>query len=355
MTLDTLDTLDTPTVVIDLERAERNIAKAQAYCDQHGLALRPHIKTHKLPYFAHKQVAAGAVGITAQKVSEAEVMAAAGIEDILITYNLMGGTKIERLARLARLTKVSVGLDNEVALEAVAAAAKRAGEQLGVLVEFESGKRRTGVLEPTRALALAEQVDKLPQLEFMGLMTYPSNAASGEWLALAKPLFERAGIEIPVVSGGGTPGMWRAHEVPGVSELRVGTYIYHDRATVGAGAASLDECAMHIYATVVSRPAADRGVIDAGSKTLSSDRIAPEFGEGYGLLVDYPEAVITQLSEEHGVLDLTRCDDKPKIGEQVRIVPNHTCVVTNLHDQLVMQRGGQMEAVWPVWARGKSR
>ena len=142
--------------------------------------------------------------------------------------------------------------------------------------------------------------------------------------------------------------------MPGVTELRVGTYAYHDRATVAAGAATLDDCALHVVATVVSRPTPDRAVIDAGSKTLSSDLVAPEAGRGYGLLLDYPEAVITRLNEEHGTIDLSACATKPALGERLRVLPNHVCVVSNLHDAVVMVRDGRVEGTVPVAARGRT-
>jgi D-serine deaminase-like pyridoxal phosphate-dependent protein len=149
--------------------------------------------------------------------------------------------------------------------------------------------------------------------------------------------------------------MWQSHEIAHLSELRVGTYVYHDRATVGAGAATLDDCALHVHATVVSVPETGRAVIDAGSKTLSSDLVAAEVGPGYGLVLEYPAAIVAALSEEHGVLDTSRCKRPLRVGERVRVVPNHVCVVTNLHDEVVAHRSGTVHAIWPVWARGKTR
>ncbi len=348
--------LDTPVPVIDLTRVERNIAKAQAYCDQHGLLLRPHIKTHKLPVLAHKQMAAGAVGITCQKISEAAVMAAAGMADILLTYNIVSESKLTALTQLVWATeRLRVALDNSVAVDLASRAAQQAGRDIDILIEFESGKLRTGVLNPEQALALAKEILAAKRLNFSGFMTYPVSRVSGDWVGRAKDLFGRHDIPISAFSGGTTPLMWQAHEVAGLTELRPGTYIYHDRATVAAGAATLDECALHVHATVISSPEKGRAVIDAGSKTLSSDRISPEYGEGYGLVLEYPEATITNLSEEHGVLDVSACPTQPEIGERVRIVPNHVCVVTNLHDEVVFQRNDVIQGVYPVWARGKTR
>lgn len=348
-----LDTLDTPCVVIDLDRVDANLAAAQRYADDHGLTLRPHVKTHKLPRLAQQQLALGAVGITAQKVSEAAVMVAAGIDDVLLSYPLVGTAKLTPLTRLTRATpRLAVALDNAVSLDLVGRAADAAERTVDVLIEFESGRRRTGVVEPDEAVPLARAIEAHPRLRLRGFMTYPLGKGAGDWVREARALLARDGLEAPVFSGGGTPGMWRAHETVGLSELRPGTYVYHDRATVAAGAARLEDCALHVHVTVVSTPERGRAVIDAGSKTLTSDLVAPEAGAGYGLVLEHPEAVITALSEEHGVLDVPRCEHAPRIGDRLRIVPNHVCPVSNLHDHVHVHRGGALYGAWPVVARG---
>jgi D-serine deaminase-like pyridoxal phosphate-dependent protein len=347
--------LETPVPVIDLDRVEHNLAKMQAYCDAHGLRLRPHIKTHKMPAFARRQVELGACGITCQKLGEAEVMVDAGLDDILVSYPLIGPAKALRLAALARRATMRVAVDNSLALETAGQAARAAGSEIGVVVEFDSGSRRTGVVSVDQALDLARGVRGTDGLRFDGLMTYPSGAETAGFVADAKRRFADAGLGIPIVSGGGTPNAWEAHEVAGLTEVRVGTYIYHDRATVAAGAASLDECALLLHATVVSRPTEDRAVIDAGSKSLSSDLVATSVGAGYGTILEYPDAVIERLYEEHGVVDLSQCRTKPVVGERVRVLPNHVCVVSNLHDDVVVTRDGRVIDTWQVAARGKTR
>ena len=343
--------LETPVPVIDLDVVERNLSRMQAYAYSHGLALRPHIKTHKLPRFAQRQVALGAVGITCQKLGEAEVMADAGLDDILISYPLIGADKARRLAALARRVKMRVAIDNPLALETVARAAQEAGRTIAVLVEFDSGMNRTGVTSVADALALIAQVKAADGLRFDGLMTYPSSAAT---TAFVRAVME-AGVALPMVSGGGTPGAAHAHEIEGVTEMRVGTYIYNDRTLVELGAATLEDCALVVHATVISRPTGTRAILDCGSKTLSSDLIPRGVSAGYGLLIDYPDAVIDRLSEEHGMVDLSRSEAKPALGERVRILPNHVCVVTNLHDEVVVSRDGVVEGLWPVAARGMTR
>jgi len=349
-----LDELSSPVPVVDYDIASRNIRRLQQYCDTHQFRLRPHIKTHKLPFFAHEQCKAGAIGITVQKIGEAEIMAQTGLADILITYNIIGREKAERLANLTNFARLSVAIDNERALESLGWAAHRASTPIGVLIEFESGGNRQGVQTPEQAVALARSILGHSGLEFKGLMTYPTTTKTAEFLRESLPQFRKSRIEVSVVSGGGTPGACQTHELAPVTELRVGTYIYNDRMMMAAQAATLEDCALAVLATVVSRPTIDRAVIDAGSKTLSSDLLAPGQGAGYGLLPDYPDAVIARLNEEHGIVDLERCVRKPEIGERVRIIPNHACVVTNLHDQIYLHRNGDVVAQLPVYLRGKT-
>jgi len=346
--------LETPVPVVDLEIVHQNIRRLQRYCDAHELKLRPHIKTHKLPLFAHEQCKAGAIGITVQKMGEAEVMTQTGMTDVLLTYNVVGQAKAERLAHLTHFARISVAIDNDKALESVAWAAGRACSPIGVLIEFESGGNRQGVQTPEQAIALAKVAVKQSMIEFKGLMTYPTSTKTAEFLDKALPLFSEAGIEVPVISGGGTPDAYRTHRLAPVTEIRVGTYIYNDRMMIAAKAASLEQCALTILATVVSRPTRERAVIDAGSKTLSSDLLPPGQGDGYGFLPDYPDASITRLNEEHGVVDLEHSARKPETGERVRIIPNHACVVTNLHDQVYLHRDGAILAALPIYLRGKT-
>lgn len=349
-----LSELSSPVPVVDYHTACRNIRRLQEYCDSHQLKLRPHIKTHKLPLFAHEQCKAGAVGITVQKIGEAEVMAQTGLRDILVTYNIVGQEKAERLANLTNFARLTVGIDNEKALESLVLAGKRATSPIGVLIEFESGGNRQGVQTPEQAVELAKIIVGHSELEFKGLMTYPTTLKTSEFLKEALPLFRKQGIAVSVLSGGGTPSAYRTHELAPVTEIRVGTYIYNDRMMLVAGAATLEDCALTVLATVVSRPTKERAVIDAGSKTLSSDLLAAGQAEGYGLLPDYPDAIIARLNEEHGILDLGGCVRKPEVGECVRVIPNHACVVTNLHDQIYLHRDGEVLAQLPIYSRGKT-
>ena len=347
-----IDDLDTPFVAIDLDVVENNIRTTQEYFDRHGIRLRPHIKTHKLPIIAHKQIAAGAKGIACQKLGEAEVMAAAGIDDIFIAYNIIGAAKLDRLMRLARQATMSVAADSEYTVRGLSRAAAREGGEVRVVVEMDTGGSRAGVQTPEEAMALARLIDELPGVAFWGLMTFPTRPESAPVLAETIRLLQRRGLEPQVVSGGGSACRFRVHEMPVITEHRAGTYIYNDRSMVASGTAIWDDCAMRIVTTVVSRPTPDRAIIDGGSKTFTND---PTPEGGYGYFPDYPESVTYAQSEEHGHVDVSRCARKPEIGERLQVVPNHACGTTNLHNEVVAHRRGRVEAIWPVAARGLLR
>jgi D-serine deaminase-like pyridoxal phosphate-dependent protein len=348
-----LDELDTPVLTADLDAIERNIAGMQAYCDDHGLALRPHIKTHKLPELARRQTDAGARGITCQKLGEAEVFADAGFDDILISFPLVGRVKAERLADLAGRAKMSVVGDSSAVAESLAGVLAARGLEVDFLVECDTGFGRTGVQSPDEAAELATLVGRLDGLRFAGLMTYPTRPESGPWLRAAREAVERAGLAVEQISGGGTPTARRTHEIGEVTEVRVGTYVYGDRACIANGSVPLDDCALRVLATVVSRPTRERAILDAGSKTLTSDQAVG--ATGHGLLVEYPDAEVYALNEEHGYVDVSACARAPEVGDRVAIVPNHACGTANMHDEVVLHRGGEVVETLPTTARGKVR
>lgn len=345
----------TPAVVIDMDRVEANIARVQAQCDAAGLANRPHIKTHKSPELAKLQVAAGAKGITCQKIGEAEVMAAAGLDDILISYNLLGEEKMQRLGRLLETATVTVAADNPTVIADLPKAAGVAGRPLGVVIECDTGRKRAGVETPGEAVELAKLVAASPGLTFRGFMLYPTEDGWPEaqkFLDTALAGIRLEGLEAAIVSTGGSPNLKNLGRLKGATEHRPGTYIYNDRMQIAAGVATLEDCALMVYATVVSRAGPERGILDAGSKTLTSDTGGLD---GYGLILEHPEAKIARFAEEHGFLDLSACNERPKVGDVVRIVPNHVCVVVNMVDEVVMVRGEEIVGILPVAARGKLR
>jgi D-serine deaminase-like pyridoxal phosphate-dependent protein len=350
-----IEVTNTPAILVDLDIAKANVERFQSYADQNGLRVRPHIKTHKLPALAEMQLAAGAIGITCQKVSEAEAMVAGSdaITDVLITYNIIGSEKLEHLKALARKVKLSVVADSAEIVDGLSATFAGEAQPLAVLVECDTGANRCGVPAPDAALKLAAYIDAAPGLVFGGLMTYPP--AGGEvsverFMGEAKSLIEAQGIAVPVITSGGTPSMMHAAEAPVTTEYRPGTYIYNDRSLVSRGVTTWDNCALTVLATVVSVPAPNRAIIDAGSKTLTSDLLGLT---GYGHVLGRDDITIDQLSEEHGRLVSTGSIGL-NVGDRLRIVPNHVCVVTNMVDAVFVTGAGVSGVEkWPVAARGK--
>ncbi len=348
----TLNDLDTPFLTADLDVVERNIARYQAYFDQHGIRARPHIKTHKLPVLAWKQVRAGAVGIACQKVGEAEVMAQAGLPDIFIAYNIVGEQKLDRLAGVARQCALSVAFDSEFTLRGYSRAAVKAGVPIGVLVEVDTGGKRAGVQTADEAVSLARLATELPGVDFRGLMTYPTAEQTAPLFETIVSMLEWDGIPVPVRSGGGSPRQWRAHETPVCNEHRAGTNLYCDRNLVATGAYGWEDCALRVITTVVSRPTRDRMIIDCGSKTTTND---PHRTGDFHYFPDLPDARVERMSEEHGHCDVSRVEAPPAVGERLTLIPNHACGTTNMHDWVALHRGGQVEAIVPIPARGKIR
>jgi D-serine deaminase-like pyridoxal phosphate-dependent protein len=291
---------------------------------------------------------AGAIGITCQKVSEAEVMADAGFDDIFIPYNIIGESKLKRLMSLAARINISVTADSAYTARGLSGAAQETGLTLPVLVECDMGLHRCGVQSPHQAAELVRLIRSLPSLHFGGLMTFPTNDQLDDFVRETRSLLKDDGLNIERVTAGGTPSMWKAHTHPELTEYRAGIYVYGDRLSLRSGAVTLDTCALKIFSTVVSRPTSDRGILDAGSKTLSSDL---HDLDGYGYICEYPEAKINALSEEHGHVDFSACARKPEIGECVSIIPNHCCTVTSLFDEIIGARENRVEETWQVAAR----
>jgi D-serine deaminase-like pyridoxal phosphate-dependent protein len=346
---------DTPYASVDLDAVRRNIERMQQYCSAHGLDCRPHIKTHKLPAIAHEQIRAGAVGITCQKLSEAAVMVAAGIEDVLIAYPLLGAPKMERLCGLARKARISVGADSEHVARAMSEALAAENLAVDFLVECDTGLGRTGVQTPREALRLAQTVDRLPGLRLAGLMTYPTGAGTPGFFEAARDLLQASGLNVERISGGGTETAFTTHQAPVITELRPGTYVYGDRACIANGSVALKDCALYVHATVVSRPAPGRAIIDAGSKVLTTDPAEAEGVTGYGLILERPRADIDELFEEHARVLLSPQEAPLQVGDSVTIVPNHACGTTNMQNGVLVHRSGAPIGWWPIPARGSVR
>jgi D-serine deaminase-like pyridoxal phosphate-dependent protein len=346
--MDTIHDLDTPSLIVDLDVMEANLAGLQNYCDHHGIGLRPHIKTHKIPALAQKQLDLGAVGIACQKLAEAEVMADAGLLDIMIPYNIVGQRKLERLAALARRAQITVSVDSIDVAQPIAEYLHQQGLTVKAVIELTSELNRCGVTTVEAALDLAREIDRSRGLLFQGIMVYPSSLQSMPLVTETLAVLQAARLSVEMVSGGSSPTAYRSHEFLGLTEIRAGTYIFNDCTYLRKEICRLEQCALKVITTVISTPTADRVIIDGGMKTFSSDMGLP-----MGYIVEYPEAHIYQMSEEHGFIDVSQCSRKPKIGERITVIPNHACGTINMHDMLVGLRGEAIEAQWEIAARGK--
>lgn len=360
-----LEELETPVPLVDLDRLHRNLDRAAHYAREHGLSLRPHVKTHKSPQIAVEQVRRGAGGLTCATAFEAEVMSDV-CDDILVAYPPVGTPRLRRLMALPDSVRLTVALDSRSAAERLAVAAAAAKRTVAVYVELDLGMRRVGLSSVDEAIALARHVTRSPFLDFAGIAFYPGHLrdpvtrqddklrALDHALTSAIVLFERAGVRPRVVSGGSTPTLWRTHEIAGVTEFRPGTYAYNDRSTAEIGACAWDDCALSVLATVVSVAVAGQAVIDAGSKALGREplRGADAIG-GFACLLNQPEVAVKTMSEEHGILDLRESEWRPAVGDRVRVIPNHVCIVVHLNDLVYGVRDDRVEASWPVLARGR--
>lgn len=354
--------LSTPFLLVDAAVAGQNVRRMAAYVASHGLKLRPHTKTHKSRRVARMQLEAGACGLTVAKAGEAEVMADVS-NDILLAYPAADAPRARRAAELALRVTLRVALDTAAAADAVSAAAVTAGSTVGILVDLDVGLHRTGVASPRLALELAQRVARLPGLRLDGLFCYPGHtsvcpeqmppmlAQVEALLAEAVDLFGKSGLSTGIVSGGSTPSAYHSHLMPSVTEIRPGTYVFNDMNTVRGGHCTLEQCAARVIAAVVSDSVPGKVVVDAGSKTLCMDRCVPAPDSGHGYVVEYPEATIVRLTEEHGEVDISACPRRPKVGEQVSIIPNHICPCVNLQDRMIFKEGDAFEPV-AVDARG---
>jgi D-serine deaminase-like pyridoxal phosphate-dependent protein len=360
----TIDELDTPSVLVDLDVLESNIKRMADYCHQHHLQLRPHAKTHKSVVVAKMQLAAGACGLTVAKPDEADMMAAAGIEDILVAYPIVTARKAARIAKLAERAKMRVALDSIEAIECLSRAAAAQGVDIGVLVEVDIGFARCGVGRPEDSIALARAADRMRGVRFDGLMFYPGHIKSpaSEQAPLIEEVnrrliphyeaFTAAGIPVSIVSGGSTPTAVQSHHFKGVTEIRPGMYAFLDRNMLTIGVGTREQCAITVLVTIVSNVARSRVIMDGGSKTFSYDPLSVGDHRGYGLVLGQPHAEVIGFSEEHGHLDTSRCARAPRVGERLRIIPNHVCATINMHDRVFGIRGDRVEQIIHVDARG---
>jgi D-serine deaminase-like pyridoxal phosphate-dependent protein len=360
-----IDELETPALCVDLDKLEKNLARMGQYVQQKGLKLRPHAKTHKIPEIARMQLHSGAYGVTVAKSTEAAVMAEAGIDHLLLAYPAYGKEKLNRLTKLARKgTHLTIAIDDASTLEPLAAAAAAAGVHFDILAELNVGMNRCGLADPKGILALAQKIDSTPGARFAGLNLYPGHIWAKPdqqqeqlWLvdehaSAVIEMLAAHGLACEVVSGGSTPTAFQSHHVNSLTEIRPGTYVFNDRNTLDAGACTLDDCALHVFVTVVSTAVDGWIVVDSGTKTLSSDRLISGAQSFHGLVVEDPAMQLERLSEEHGQINLEHARTRPRIGDRLSVVPNHVCATVNLHDRIWFHRNGEVLGSWIVSARG---
>ncbi|MBI5086509.1 MAG: alanine racemase [Acidobacteria bacterium] len=359
-----LSDLDTPAIIVDLDIMERNLRKAADYARSNGLRLRPHTKTHKSPALGRRQLDLGAAGLSVAKSTEAEVMLQSGTSDLLLAYPVIGRQKLQRLTEIARRSALTVSLDSLAAARPISDAAREAGVEIGVLAEVDVGLGRVGVQPGDELLSLVSGLARLPHLRWRGIAFYPGHIKElddrgrADLETLRSTLFdtirhlEQNSLHPEIVSGGSTPLLWYSHTIPGMNEIRPGTYIFNDRNTVYSGACTRADCAATILATVVST-APGRMIIDGGSKTFSSDRLGYTADVTWGEILEAPHARFHKMNEEHGYVDLHAESTAFSVGDRVRVLPNHICVAVNLHEQVYGFRGDEVVEVWKVEGRGK--
>ncbi|MDP6667299.1 MAG: DSD1 family PLP-dependent enzyme [Dehalococcoidia bacterium] len=355
-----IDELDTPCIVIDLDVAEANIAKLQAAANEMGVDVRPHSKTHKSPYWARKQIAAGAIGVCCAKVGEAEIMVEAGVPEVMIPNQVIGKRKIARVVALARAANVIVAVEESANVDDLSEAARAAGAELGVIVEVNVGMDRCGV-DSDGAVELAGQIVRSPGLRFDGLMGYEGHTVAERDYEVRKTEAENAmsiltgaadqiraeGIDVEVVSAAGTGTYSITGQVDGVTELQCGSYIFMDGDYLEVF--NDFEPALSVLATVISRQKEDVAIVDMGLKSISIDR-------GLAEVLSPPSASIIKHSEEHTAIDLPDAASRAlKVGDTVRARPTHGDTTINLHEYYFGVRNGKLEAAIPIPGRGKFR
>ena len=340
--------LDTPTLVADLDVLEQNINGMAALCDQVGIPLRVHTKTHKVPEIAKLQVAAGSQGITCQKLGEAEVMVDVGVDNILIPYNIVGKPKLKRLTALTKRAKVIVALDSAETATGISQQAIADSCVVPVIVELDTGSGRCGVQSPQAAQYLAQQIMKMQGINFQGVMTYPSNSRAKPFIEETLDLLSSDGIPVNIISGGGTGSEATSKEI-GCTETRSGSYVYEGMTRIGNSEMLTSErCVLRVITTVVSTPTSERIIIDGGMKTFASYPPTP-----YGRIIEHPDAKIYGMSVEHGHVNVSECSHRFKVGEQLSVIPLHQGMTSNLHDELICVRDNKVEAIWKIAGRGR--
>jgi len=358
--------ISTPAVVLDLDVMNHNLIRMATYCRRYGISLRPHTKTHKTVEVAKLQLELGAIGLTVAKVGEAEVMSNTDATEILVAHPIIGDEKLRRLAKVAETTEVIVAVDSLQIATSLSRIARECRCRFGVVVEFDSGAKRCGVAAGSECAELGNAVRQLPNIKLHGVMTYFGSVWGDEAERVAETrhsalhvnetidAFRSARLPLTMVSAGSTPAAEMCHLVPGITEIRPGTYVFNDLNTYYQGLCTLDDCAVRVVTTVVSTAVSGRVVVDAGSKTFSSDVLSAGPRDGYGQVTENERATLSKLNEEHGYIvapDLARFS----VGQVLTVIPNHVCTCINMHDEVFLSRSGEIVGSWKVGARGKVR
>jgi D-serine deaminase-like pyridoxal phosphate-dependent protein len=353
-----IEDIETPALIVDLDKLERNIDRMARFSAESGVNIRPHAKTHKCPIIAHKQIDKGAIGITCAKLSEAEVMASAGIKNILIANQVVQRTKINRLASLVRLADVMVAVEDPGNIEDLDAAARAKGVTIPVVIEVDVGMNRCGSRSVEETLLLARKIAASPNLELRGLMGYEGHAVfikdieerrarcaeANDLLVKHKEALEDAGCEVSIVSAAGTGTYDLAGRNPGITEIEPGSYIFMDTRYGGIEGINFEQ-SLFVLTTVISKKGPSEAILDAGKKAVTEEFGLPR-------VAGAPGWELTKLAEEHGFIKATQPACELRVGDKVRLIPSHCCTTVNLHDMYYCCRGEFVEAVWDIAARG---
>jgi len=362
--------LDTPALLVNKPIMLANIDQMAAKAARAGVKLRPHTKTHRTPAIAKIQVSRGAAGITVAKTGEAEVMLAQGLDDIFIANQIVGDKKLLRLREINRKARLAVGVDAEAQVMALASAFRNEPKPIDVLIEIETGEERTGVQNPAEAVSLARLIARTPGVRLRGVFSHEGHTYSAvspeqcssqfadsqaTTLAAAEAI-RQAGLPVEEVSIGATPSLLHGEILPGITEIRPGTYVFMDAAQ-GQCIGDFSRCALTVLATVISLPSPERVVVDAGVKALTSFTRPQGICNtpGYGMLKGFNGVRLKKLYDEHGIIIDPFVRENVRIGDKIEIIPNHACPTCNLYDQIYVVENEKVVDVWPVLGRGKSQ
>lgn len=360
--------LETPCILVDYDIIIQNIISIGEIAKNNNVELMPHIKTHKCPQIAKLQINNYSSGVTAAKLGEAEVMANNGINNIIIAYPIIGENKIERLFKLAKKINIKCGVDTVKGADYLSRYAKKYNRKIDVLLIVNTGANRCGVPLDDTGVFLAQKINNMKGVEIKGILTHEGHVNKSEDIEEIKKISEEAGknmvkfkerlissgVDISTVSVGSTPSTQFIVKVPGVTQIRPGTYVFNDYNQIELGLVGLDKCALTVVSTVVSKQTKNRAIIDAGSKTLTTELSfkSEKNKKSYGLVKNHDNVIIYNLSEEHGFVRLPE-DSSLEVGDKIEIIPNHVCPVVNLFDKLFISKNKKIIDNWEIKARGK--